>query len=181
MIDIAKKRLPTGVMLLFVYISYCAAGWYVMRGNMAFYGERYGFPAWIANDVVAFFLGGVLPLIVYSFVSAFCMRSFSIRFRGRGDISAVRYGLHFAVIAANIVLFLLKFIYLSVPLYAALLNIILDPVITIMFVALYLLYAFKREYVEKCMFGTVVTQVMGGFITVYALVSVISLILAVAA
>lgn len=181
MIDIAKKRLPSGVMLLFVYLTYCAANWYVMRGSMAYYGERYGFPAWIANDAVSLFLGGLVPFALYVLISSFCTRSLSIRLRGRGDVSALRYGVHITVIAANTVLFLLKFIFLAAPLYASLLNIIFDPVVTVLFVALYLWYAFKREYVEKCVFGVVVTQVMGAFITVYALASLIMLITAVAA
>lgn len=176
MIDIAKKRLPEPLAYLIVYLSYCAASLFAMRGNMAYYGQSYGWPKWFTNDIWAFFLGGLLPAVIYLIISTFGFRTLSVKLRG--GVSAVKYGLHYTVIAANIVLFCLKFIFLAAPLYASLLNIIFDPVITVAFVGLYMWYVFKMEYVDKTRFRLVLTQVFGSFITVYGLLTVLNLILA---
>ena len=96
-----------------------------------------------------------------------------------GDVRSIRYGLNFAVIAANLLLFALKFIYISAPLCSGILEIILDPIVTIAFVALYLLYAYKMQYVEKSRFRFVLNQVMSAFLAAYGLIASINLILSV--
>ena len=53
-------------------------------------------------------------------------------------------------------------------------------VITLAFVALYLLYAFKQEYVEKSRFRIVLTQVMNIFLAVYGVLALLNIVLAVA-
>ncbi len=180
MINIAKKKLPTPVIVILVYLSYCAMSLYTMRGVMAQYGEHYGFGAWFANDIWAFFIGGLLPLGIYELLNFFIFRTMTVRLGRQNDVSSIRYGLNFAVIAANIVLFALKFIFVAAPLYASLLNIILDPTVTFIFVGLYLWYAFKQNYVEKPFFRTVVTQVMGTFIAVYGLLALVRIMMSVA-
>ncbi|MCM1367225.1 MAG: hypothetical protein NC184_00190 [Roseburia sp.] len=177
MIDIAKKRMPEPLAYLMVYFGFCAASMFSMRGNMAYYGQSYGWPSWFTNDIWAFFLGGLVPTVLYIIIATFGFRSLTVKLRG--GVTAVKYGLHFAVTAANILLFCLKFIYLAVPLYASLLDIIFDPVIMLAFVALYMWYVFKMDYVDKTRFRLVLSQVMGAFITVYGVLTVLSLILAV--
>ncbi len=177
MINIAKKKLPSAVAFILVYLSYCAAGWYVMRGTMAVYGEHYGWPAWFANDIWAFFFGGIASFAVYALLSFFVYRMLAVRVGG--DMASVRYGMHYAVILSNIVLFLLKFIYLAAPVQASMLNIIFDPTVTLAVVALYLWYAFYQNYVEKSMYRIVVSQVYGMFVTVYAVLTVINILMSV--
>lgn len=178
MIDIAKKKLPKAVVMILVYVGYCAAQWYVMRGNMAYYGESYEWPSWFANDVWAFFLGGVFPFAVYEIVSRFVSRMLVAKTYG-GDISSLKYGLDLTVAATGIFLFLIKLTYLAYPLQAAVVNIILDPVVTIGFVSLYLWYAFYRGYVDKTHYRTVVSNVLGMFLAVYGLLAVVNLIVTV--
>ena len=177
MVDIAKKKLPFPVIILLVYLSYCAACWFEMRGDLAFYGYNLDFPAWFTNDVWAFFLGGIFPLVIYMIFTVFIFRMLSVK-TGGGNAAAIRYGVSLAVIAANVVLFALKFVYIAAPLYAPVLEIILDPVVTLIFVSLYLVYAYKMDYVQKSYFHVVLTQVLGAFIAVYGLTAVVSIILA---
>ncbi|MCH5163047.1 MAG: hypothetical protein J1G38_06115 [Clostridiales bacterium] len=179
MINIAKKKLPMPVMGLFVYLSYCAMSWYTMRGTMAYYGEQYGFGAWFANDVWAFFIGGIFPLIIYEVLTMFVFKTVTVKIGLKNDVASVRYGLCFAVIAANIVLFGLKFIYVAAPMYAGILNAILDPAVTFIFVGLYLWYAFSQNYVDKTVYRIVVSHVMGAFIAVYGVLAFISIIMTV--
>ena len=179
MVDIAKKKLPFAVVMVLVYLSYCAASWYGMRGDLAYYGYNLDFPAWFTNDAWAFFLGGIFPFIIYMVCTVFIYRMLPIKTRG-GNVSALRYGISLTVIAANVVLFALKFIYIAVPLYAPILDIILDPVVTVLFVSLYMVYAYKMDYVEKPYFHVVLTQVLGTFIGVYGLISIINIITVVA-
>lgn len=178
MINIAKKKLPAPIIGILVYISYCGASWYVMRGNIAYVGYRYGMPGWFTNDVFAFFLGGLVPFLLYWFVSSYAYRA--LHLKTGGDLASIKYGLNFAVIAANLALFGLKFIYLEFPLYASIIDVFLDPVVTVLAVGLYMLYAFYQNYVDKSKFRIVLMQVLGTFISVYAVFALLSLVLSAA-
>ncbi len=84
-----------------------------------------------------------------------------------------------SMIAANLVLFAFKFVYLVIPVAAGIVNTFVDPLVTIGFVALYLWYAFKLDYVEKPYFRMIQQQVMSFYITVYGILAVVNLIMAV--
>lgn len=179
MIDIAKKKLPAPVLPILLYFSYCAMYWFSMRGNLVYYSyELLIVQDFFTNDAWAFFLGGLIPFAIYMIVSSVMFKR--INYRAGGNAASLHYGLNIALIAANLVLFGLKFMYLAIPLYAPLLNIILDPVVTILFVALYMLYAYKMNYVEKYRFAGVLKSVLGTFLTVYGLLATIGLITALA-
>ena len=174
MINIAKKKLPSPILPIIAYISYCAAHWFGARGDMAYYGYQMTMGSFLSYDAVAFFIGGVLPFALYMLISSFRFRT--IAYRCGGDVKSIQYGLHFAVIAANLLLFALKFIYIAAPLSSAVLEILLDPVVTLGFVALYMWYVFKMDYVEKPRFRFVLSQVLGTFLMVYALIAALGLI-----
>lgn len=177
MIDITKKRLPSFLIGILVYLSYCAANWYITRGTIGYYGYQYGLPAWITSDIVAFLLGGIVPIVLYMVITHVRVRMLS--FRVGVGANTVKYGLDLTVIAANVLLFLIKLIFLAAPLYAVPIIIIIDPLITLAAVSLYLFYAFKMEYVEKTKFRTVVNYVLGAFIVVYGILTALDLILTV--
>lgn len=149
-----------------------------MRGNLAYAGNQYSMPGWIINDVVAFILGGVVPFLLYFLLSSNVQRTLQLRVGG--NIAAVKRGLDIAVIAANFVLFALKFMYLALPLYASIIDAIIDPVVTLLSVGLYMLIAFRKEYVEKCKFKFVLMQVISAFIIVYGVLALLGLVLSVA-
>lgn len=176
MIDIAKKKLPSPILPILAYISYCAAGWFSARGDVAYYGYQMYMGDVFSHDAFAFFFGGLIPFVIFMAVSSFMFKTIAIRCGG-GDVKSIRYGLYFAVIAANVFLFALKFIYIAVPMYAAMLEIILDPIVTIAFVALYMWYVFKMAYVDKSVFRAVLTQVLGAFLALYGLLAAINLVL----
>ncbi len=178
MINIAKKKLPIPVVALFVYLSYCAAAWYITRGEVAYIAYRYKLGGWLANDIVAFFLGGLIPVLVYELLY-FAIGKTKLTRIGAGqpyDTESVRYVINYAVITANLILFALKFMYLAVPMYAHLLDIILDPAVTLTVVGLFMLYVFKMQYVPKHLFSVAFSTVFGAFVTVYGLLTVISVI-----
>ena len=178
MIDIAKKKLPSPVIALIVYVSYCMASWFSMRGTLAYYGQQMGLPSGLANDAIAFFLGGVIPFAIYEALATMLFKPLFMRLGG--DVRSLKYGLNYALIAANVLLFALKFIYLAVPLYATLLDTILDPIITVAFVALYMWYAFYQNYVDKSRYGFALVRVLGAFIVFYGLLAILNLLLTVA-
>lgn len=148
-----------------------------MRGTLGYYGYQYGLPSWLTNDIAAFLFGGIVPIVIYMVIINVRVRTLSFRI-GLGA-NTIRYGLDLTVIAANILLFLIKLIFLAAPLYAVPIMIIIDPLITLAAVSLYLLYAFKMGYVEKTKFKTVVNYVMGAFVVVYGIITVLDLIVAV--
>lgn len=177
MIDIAKKKLPSPILPILAYISYCAAGWFAARGDLAYYASSMNMGSVFSHDAVAFFFGGLIPFALYMIITRFIFRT--MHMRCGGDVRSIRYGLNFAVIAANLLLFALKFIYISAPLYSALLEIILDPIVTIAFVSLYLWYAFKMAYVEKSRFRFALSQILGAFLAMYGLIALVNLIVSV--
>lgn len=178
MIDIAKKKMPLPLVGVLVYLSYCAEGWYVSRGMMAYYGEKYGFAPWFANDVWAFFTGGIVAFALFWLMTSLTTRMLTVRVGG--GAANIRYGVCLTVVAANIVLFALKFMYIALPLQASVIDIILVPTVTVAFVALYLWYAFGRGYVDKTRYRAVVTQVFGTFLSIYGILAVLNLFLSVA-
>ncbi len=125
MVNIAKKKLPTAAISVIVYLSYCAMSWFSMRGTLAYLGQQYGIGGWFANDAWAFFLGGLIPFLLYEVFTSFVFKMTAAR--AGGDIKSLQYGLNYAVIAANLLLFALKFMYIALPLYAAVIDIIIDP------------------------------------------------------
>lgn len=176
LINIANKKLPSPILAFIVYISYCAAGWFAARGNLAYYSNQMYLGSAFSHDAFAFFFGGVVPFAIYIAATSFIFKALTIKLSG-GDVRSIKYGLHLTVITANLLLFALKFIYIAAPLYSALLEIMLDPLVTIAFVALYMWYAFKMEYVEKSRFRFVLTQVLGAFLWLYGLLAAVSLII----
>ena len=170
--------MPSPVLGVLVYASYCAASWYVMRGNLAYVGNQYQMPGWIVNDVVAFFLGGLVPFLLFWFFTSFVCRPLALK--TGGDLMSIKYGLGIAVATANVVLFAFKFSYTAYPLYAPIVNIIVDPTVTLLFVGLYMWYAFYRNYVDRSRFGMVLVQVLGTFAAVYGLLALFGMILSVA-
>lgn len=177
MIDIAKRKLPSPILPIFAYISYCAAGWFAARGDLAYYASTMYMGGMLSHDAFAFFFGGLVPFALYMIIMRFIFRP--MQMRCGGDVRSIKYGLYFAVIAANLLLFALKFIYISVPLCSGILEILLDPIVTIAFVALYLLYAFKMEYVEKSRFRFALNQIMSAFLAMYGLIALLNLIVSV--
>lgn len=175
MIDIAKKRLPPAALSLLVYVGYCGANLFVMRGSLAMYSSYYDFPSWFTNDIWAFFLGGILPFIIFELLTSFGFRMLAVK-AGAG-VSSIRYGFSLAVIAANVFLTFFKFIYLAVPFAATIINIIIDPAVTLLFVGGYMWYAFKMEYVEKPRFRFVLTQTISAIAIVYGLVAFLNILL----
>ncbi|MCH5165689.1 MAG: hypothetical protein J1G01_04740 [Clostridiales bacterium] len=179
MINISKKKLPSAAIAVIVYVSYCAMSWFSARGTIAYFGEQYDLPNWFVNDVWAFFIGGLVPFLLFEVLCSFIFRTMIAKTNG-GDVQSLRYGLNYAVIAANVLLFLLKFIYIAVPLYSVVIDIIIDPVVTIAFVALYMWYAFYQDYVERSQYRLVLTQVLGAFLSVYGLLALINMVISVA-
>ena len=178
MVNIAKKKLPTAAISVIVYLSYCAMSWFSMRGTLAYLGQQYGIGGWFANDAWAFFLGGLIPFLLYEVFTSFVFKMTAAR--AGGDIKSLQYGLNYAVIAANLLLFALKFMYIALPLYAAVIDIIIDPAVTLAFVGLYMWYAFYQKYVDKTRYRLVLSQVMSTFAGVYGLLALVNMIVAVA-
>ena len=58
-------------------------------------------------------------------------------------------------------------------------RIMINPAVMLAFVGLYLVYAFKMNYVSKSLFGAVAVQIMGMFAAVYGILAVVNIITAV--
>lgn len=175
LIDIAKKKMPLPAVIILLYLSYCAACWFYMRGTLAFYTSKAQVPRWVAHDAIAFIAGGAVPTLVFWFGAAFAFKTLPATVGG--DVKSLRYGLNLTVIAANIFLFGFKFTYIAMPLVATIVDILIDPFVTLAFVALYLWYAFYRNYVDKTRYRIVVRQVFCTFAAFYGVVALLNIIM----
>lgn len=67
----------------------------------------------VANYIVAFFIGGLVPTLLYELISRFLFR-FS-QARVGGSVDTLMFALRLFYIAANVVIFLIKLVYLWYP------------------------------------------------------------------
>lgn len=90
-----KKRIPAPLHMALFYVCLCFGGWFVMRQSIAYVITAYGYTGVLANflgnEVVAFLLGGVAPLIVYVLGRSIALSMF--RFPGAPRIADMSYAL----------------------------------------------------------------------------------------
>lgn len=173
---IKAKKIKPGIVIALLYVSFCAASWYEMRGalaSMAQYGNLFS-SAVINNDVVAFLVGGLVPLGIYELLTRFVFRFSQVRIGGATD--DMRYALRFFYIGANLAAFGLKLLYLAFPLLYGYGTIFIDFITAAAFVVGYFFYIARHGYFEKERLSMVLYQLGGAFIIIYAFMGVLGIL-----
>lgn len=169
-----KRRLDKRILIVLLYLSFCAAEFFTFRGTFAALMTNFGVPsAVVSNYFVAFFLGGIVPIALYELISRFLFRFSQVTLGGRVDDYS--YILRVFYIAANVLIFLVKLVYLWFPLLHIYGDIIIDFVFTSAAFAVFLWYVLRREPKEHI--APILYRLGGSYVVVYGIIAVINLLL----
>lgn len=170
----ARRHLDQRILIVLLYLSFCAAEFFTFRGTYAALMTNFGVPsAVVSNSIVAFFLGGLIPFVLYELISRFLFRFAQASLGGRVDEYA--YILRVFYIAANAAIFLLKLLYLWFPLLHIYGDILIDFVITSAAFAVFLWYVLRREPKEHI--APILYRLGGSYVIVYGVIALIKLLL----
>lgn len=90
-----KKKIPTWLHAGLFYVCLCFGGWFAMRRSLAYVITAGGYTGamanFLGNEVVAFLLGGLAPLLVYELARSIAFGMF--RFPGAPRIPDMNYAL----------------------------------------------------------------------------------------
>lgn len=155
-----------------VYLGFCAGFWMSTRGVIA----GLNFPRFFANDIMTFFIAGLLPTALYQLfiVSAFRLIAAS------GVVTNMqkhKERLSFFVIGASLVSFGIKWLYWLIPLAAPIVDVYLD--FFVYAIALTLYFVFTAKHLPKERVPLFVTQLSVRFLTVFAVLAITQLIVTV--
>lgn len=110
---IKEKKIKNWIVMIALYLSFCFAGWYSSRSVLATNLAGMMALEYMANDVVAFFIAGLMPFLIYFLAIKLFTRSLSkTPFLPLGIMV---YALPFFYIGANLVTGLISIIYFFVP------------------------------------------------------------------
>ncbi len=173
---IDKKKINKYIVMTVLFLSFGYAQWQPSRGMLAYLSYSYpslGQAAWLFNDVIAFLMGGIIPMLAYEIITMFAARFVSRRSGGVAD--DMKYALRFFYIVANVVIGSVKFVYYVSPVITVFGNILIDFTVTTAVFAFYLWYCAKR-YVENTRWGAMLLSAGGTYLIVQALITVFNLV-----
>lgn len=159
---------------LVLYLSFCATGWYMTRGVCAYYGSTNAMLTWVANDVVAFFIGGIVPFALYKFLIPSIFRLIA-HVSQDNNVYKVSHALEYTYAGANVLCFLIKLIYIAFPLSALIMDVFVDFVITGGVMVAFFTYVYKKSLVKREYFSALMQKVAFKFLLIYGLVAFLEL------
>ena len=170
---IEEKKIHPALCGLMLYLSFCMANWYTSRGGWAHNLSSVAMlqTVFLANDIVAFLVAGLLPFLFFEVIAMFVFRFCEPRL-GK-SVVGMRYAARFFYIPANLVLFALKLFYLLSPLISVYGNILLDFLVPAVFLVFYLKYC-AAHYAEKQNWSAMIAQLGGAFLIVSMLSATLS-------
>ena len=153
---ILKKKIHPAIMVAVLYLSFCLNYWMVLRGFFAHIFVSSGSMIFLAHEFFLFFLIGIFPTFFYEVITRFTA-SLSKSRLGE-SVNDMRYALYLFFIAANILIFGLRFFYLLSPFLFVYGNIFLDFVVTLGFFIGFLFFSLKTLIISFTIFSSVVCQ-----------------------
>ncbi len=171
---IKNKKLNAGIVVFLLYLSFCAAEFLSYRGAFAAVVSELNVKSVIvSNYIVAFLLCGLVPVILYEIIVRFIFRFSQARIGGGTE--NYLYALRFFYIGANLVIFLIKLVYLWYPIAHIYGDIAIDFLITTVAFALFLYYVLRKAPKERI--APILYQFGGSYVIVYGFLSLITLLL----
>lgn len=173
---IDEKKINKWIVIVVLYLSFAFASWQSSRGALAY--MSYSYPTLmqsgaIFNEVVAFIIGGILPLVFFELVTMFGARFVGIKCGVDSD--TLKYALRFFYIGANIVIGAVKLVYFVSPLISVYGNVLIDFIVTTVFFVGFLVYAGKH-YVDKTRWGAMILGASSTYLVLYTLITVANLV-----
>ena len=176
---IDEKKINKWIVIVVLYLSFAFAYWQTSRGSLAY--MSYNYPSLlqsgaIFNEVMAFIVGGIVPVLIFELVAMF-----GARFVGRKcgvEPDKLKYSLRYFYIGANIVIGLVKLIYFISPIISVYGNVLIDFLITTVFFVGFLVYAGKH-YVDKTRWGVMILGAGSTYLVLYVVITVLGIIMGV--
>lgn len=164
---ISEKKINTNILSVILYLSFCFSGFYFARGSLAYAAviSGLGVSSVFTNVIIAFFIGGIIPVAVYEILTSFVFRSMKSSFI---HAEKMRYALKWFYFAANIVIGLVSLIYYISPLISIYGDIFIPFLIMTVFFVFYIVFICRR-YVEKQRISHILIQLGGAYLLFYAL------------
>ncbi len=170
---IKEKKLNKWIVVAALYVCFSFAYYVPMRGTVALLSVNYGLPAAINNDIVAFLVAGIVPVLVYELLSSFVFRL--VRARGVPAAEDMRYALRFFYLPAGLVMGGIKLVFLFYPLGLSFASVLVDSLVPLPFIALFMWYALKN-YVDKTRYASIIYLLGSAFAVVYGVLAVFELL-----
>lgn len=171
---IKEKKLNKWIVIAALYVGFAFAYYVPMRGMIALLSVNYGLPAAINNDVVAFLVAGIVPILVYELLSAFVFKL--VRTRGVAPAEDMRYELRFFYFPATVVMGCIKLIFLFHPLGLTFASVLVDSLVPLPFFALFMWYSFKN-HVDKTRYASMIYLLGSAFAVVYGVLALFELLM----
>lgn len=143
---IKEKKINSGIVKFVLYLSFCFAGWYSSRSAVASVFGAYPSLSYMNNEVTAFLIAGVMPIIIYILAVKFF--AYSLKQTPYLPVDEMLYALPFFYIGANLVTGLVSIAYYFVPIVSFWGGIIVPLVSTACFFIWFLAFICKN-YVKN--------------------------------
>ena len=173
---IDEKKINKWIVIAILYLSYAFASWQSSRGSLAYLSYSYPMLSGngaVFNEVMAFIMGGIIPLLFFELVASFGARF--VGFRCGVSSENLKYALRFFFIGANIVIGAVKFVYLVSPVVSIYGNVLIDFLITTVFFVGFLIYAGKH-YVDKTRWSAMVLCAGSTYLVLFAVITAANII-----
>ncbi len=139
---IKEKKININIVNLVLYLSFCFAGWYSSRTSVASVVGAYGQFSFMSNDVFAFLIAGILPILIYLLVIKILARA--LRPVPYLPVDRMVYSFPYFYIGANLVIGLFNILYFFLPIASIWGGIIVPIIATACFFIWFLAFICKN-------------------------------------
>ncbi len=175
---IDNKKIPSGVMIALLGLSFGLAEWFTSRGVVANLSIELGYSMpYLYNDIIAIVTGALFPILFYEVITTFAFRINVARF-GATAVGQMRYALRYFYFVANLVIFALNFIFFAEPIASVWGTVVIKTLVLSVFIVLYMWYCAKR-YLTNTTWGAMCYQVGGMFVIIYGVLAVLQIVVGV--
>ncbi len=150
---IKEKKINSKIVGFVLYLTFCFAGWYSSRSSLTGYLGMNGQFSFMCNDIVAFFIAGLVPILIYFLVMKVLTRA--LRQVAYLPVAQMEYSFPYFYIGANIVIGLFNVLYFFLPIASIWGGIIVPVISTACFFIWYLAFICKN-YVKNYNWKTIV-------------------------
>lgn len=173
---IKEKKINGNIVNFVLYLSFCFAGWYSSRASVASVIGAYEQFSFMANDIFAFLIAGIVPILIYILVIKIFSRA--LKQVAYLPVDQMVYAFPFFYIGANIVIGLFNVLYYFLPIASIWGEIIVPLVATACFFIWFLAFICKN-YIKKYNWKTIIVYFGRIYLVVAILYSAFGLIMAV--
>ena len=170
---IKEKKINKWIVIAVLYVAFCFSYFVNSRGSVALMAINYGLPPMLDNDIFAFFVGGLMPVLIYEIITSFAFRF--VRTRGCVVADDMRYALRVFYIPAMVVAGGINLIFMFYPLGSVWAFALTQNLVPAIFFALFMVWSLKT-YIDKTQYSRLIFELGGTFVIVYVMIALLGLV-----